>query len=119
MASLPSFYRGDTKTYNVAFKKNGVGIDVSSQNLTLTLKVRKDQADVDAAFNKTITFPIDANSAAGVGSFVLTSTDTAGITPGVYFYDFQLVNPLVSPVIVTTLASGKVEVITDITIAAT
>jgi len=37
----------------------------------------------------------------------------------VYFYDFQLVNPLVSPVIVTTLASGKVEVITDITIAAT
>jgi hypothetical protein len=119
MAGLPSFYRGDTKNYNVAFKKDGLGVNVSNQNLTFTLKKRKEQADVDAAFSKTISFPADANSAAGNGSFVLTSTDTAGIPPGVYFYDFQLVNPAVSPVNVTTLANGKVEVLTDITVAAT
>jgi len=115
MANLPDFYRGDTKTYNVSFIKAGVALDISSQMLFFTLKSKKALTDINAEFTKKITFPVDEASASGLGVLVLPADETATIPPGTYYFDFQLVNPLTVPANVTTMASGKVNVLEDIT----
>ncbi|MGN7613043.1 hypothetical protein ACQZV8_13270 [Magnetococcales bacterium HHB-1] len=117
MAALPDFYRGDTQVYNLSFTDNSSGsaVDITGNDLWITLKVSLNDSDEDAAFQKQITFPPDSNSAQGVGQIILESSETKVITPGTYFYDFQYVVPG-SPPHVTTLTSGKVTVLPDITL---
>ena len=115
MASLPNFNRGDTVPYAVTFTENGAAKDISNMIMFITLKVNKTDTDANAALQKKHTFPADANSVAGTGSVILTSTET-NITPRRYYYDIQLVDPSGSPVVVTTLAQGTVDVLQDISV---
>jgi hypothetical protein len=113
---LSDFYRGDTKNWSLTFTKNGSPIDVSNMSLYFTLKQDEEALDnATGSFQVSVTFPADANSVAGLGSLLLTSTFTNGIAPGTYFYDFQLVDSSASPAVVTTLAKGTVNVLVDIT----
>ena len=114
--SLPDFYRGDTKTYQMTFRDVlGNAIPLYGKELRFTLKSDKDLTDQDAELTKTVVFPDDGNSTAGNGSLQLTATETDVLVPGKYYYDFQLVDTTTNPVTVTTLAAGTVKVLTDIT----
>ena len=115
MASLPDFHRGDTVPYNVTFTENGVAKDISNMILFITLKANKADTDAAAAMQKKHTFPADANSIAGTGTVILTSAET-NVSPGKYYYDIQLVDPTPNPVVVTTLTSGTVDVLRDISV---
>lgn len=116
MATLSDFYRGDTKSWSLTFQKNGSPIDISNMTLYFTLKQDQEAADNDTGvYQASVTFPNDANSQAGLGSILLTSTFTDAIEPGAYYYDFQLVDSSTSPSTVTTLAKGTVNVLIDVT----
>ena len=112
--SIGDFYRGDTKVYNLTFKENNVAKDVSNMILFMTLKSSKSDLDASAALQVQTTFPSGSPSTSGIGTLTLTSNDT-DITPGKYHYDLQLVDPTGSPAVVTTLVSGTLNVLTDIT----
>ncbi len=117
MPGLNPFYRGDTCVIRFSFSDgDGTALDISNHHLWITLKVRLEDADTDAAFQKEIIFPGDANAAQGIGVLTLESNETSGITPGEYFYDFQYVIPGVPPQ-VTTLLSGRVRVLPDVTLS--
>jgi hypothetical protein len=82
------------------------------------MKAAAEDADSISLLQKVVTFPADVDSEAGLGSLVLTSVDTA-ITPGTYFYDMQLVDSTNSPPEVTTITSGKVKIMQDISVTDT
>lgn len=108
---LPDFYAGNTVSYDMTFKdQNGTAIDISLDLMFMTLKHSPDDDDVNAALQKQIQFPSDANSIAGLGTFTLDSTDTEGLSEGSYYFDFQRVVDGSSPLEVYTHASGTVNV---------
>jgi hypothetical protein len=116
--SLAPFYRGDTKEYPFSFTFNGAPVDISGKKLYFTLKTAI--GDPDPGVLQKILGPFSGPAAvAGTGELVLTSTDTAALAPGKYLFDFELVDPAVSPPHVTTLAKGTVTVLADVTITAT
>lgn len=113
--NMSPIIRGDTKTFNLSLKnKNGSVIDVSGMDLFFTLKKKIADTDAQAAIQKQITLPDDDASRAGECKITITSTDTDALDTGVYFYDFQLVEPG-NPPKVTTLAQGKVAILADVT----
>ncbi len=109
--TLPPFFAGNTVSYDMTFTdSDGVPINISNDLMFMTLKHDPDDADVDAALQKQITFPNDANSIAGLGTFTLDSTDTSDLQDGCYFFDFQRVVDGTAPLEVYTHGSGSVEV---------
>jgi len=115
-SGIASFYRGDTKVFNLTFADaSGTAIDISGLKLWVTMKSNTADLDDAAAIQKVITFPADADSVAGIGSITLSSVETS-VTPGTYYYDFQLVDESLSPPSVTTITSGRVNILQDITL---
>ena len=111
MAGL-DFYRGDTLTYNFTFKDSaGVAIDISNTKLYFTLKTDPSYPDTSASLQDSITFPADADSIAGIGSIVISAASTNTLALVVHYYDFQWINGTV----VTTMGSGTLTVLQDIT----
>ncbi|MBF0179927.1 MAG: hypothetical protein HQM03_07870 [Magnetococcales bacterium] len=113
--NLTSFFRGDTKAWNLEFK-DGAGnpIDITNHVLWFTMKRTLEDLDENAALQKRITFPPGAESESGKGTLLLTSAETGALRPGSYFYDLQKVIPE-NPPVVATIMSGKVVVQADIT----
>jgi hypothetical protein len=115
-SGIGSFYRGDSKNFRLTFKdSSGVAIDITGFELWFTMKSSVADLDASAAVQKVVTFAAGADATAGIGELALSSVDTA-VTPGIYFYDFQLVDPTATPPIVTTITSGKVTVLQDVTV---
>jgi hypothetical protein len=112
--ALPDMYRGDSKTFSFTFKDDaGSPIDISGQTLWFTLKANQTDSD-PGVLQQNVTFPTDSNSAAGIGSMVIPASATGSLTPGTtYYYDFQLVDGTY----ITTLGSGTVTILQDITIS--
>jgi hypothetical protein len=116
--SLAAFYRGDTKTYPFTFKVKDsdpvVPIDLTGKTLKFTMKAAKSDPD-PGALQKTLGPFSGPDAVAGTGTLVLTSTDTDALTPGKYFFDFQLTDPGTSPPTVQTVGAGSVTVLEDVT----
>lgn len=116
--SLAAFYRGDTKTYPFSFKVKDsdpvIPIDLTGKTLKFTMKASKADAD-PGALQKSLGPFSGAEALAGTGTLVLTSTETNGLAPGKYYFDFQLTDPGTSPPTVQTVGAGTVTVLEDIT----
>jgi hypothetical protein len=112
--AIGDIYRGDTKVFNLAFTEDGDAKDISNMKLFMTVKSKPTDLDANAAIQVQTTFPAGSPSTAGIGTLTLTSVDT-NVNPGKYHYDMQLVDPSGSPAIVTTLASGTIDILADIT----
>ena len=114
-ANLSSFYRGDTKVFNLSFK-DGAGdpIDITGHELWFTMKKEATDLDANAVFQKKIIFPSGTDSERGVGTLTLTSDETGAIYPDEYLYDIQKVIPE-NPPVVATLMCGLIRVDAEIT----
>jgi len=108
---LNTFVRGDTWTNKFAFTdENNAAIDITDNVYYLTLKANPDATDLlaDAQQNVTAT---GADALAGIVYVTFSSTQTAGLSPGKYYYDLQQIDSGQ----VSTLLLGKVKVLRDIT----
>lgn len=112
---INDFYRGDLKTYKFSF---GQGVDITNYKIFLTLKANEDDPDGSAVMQVSSVagdHPLDQVNN-GIMYLVVKSTDTASVTPAKYFYGFQRVILGSNPLNVKTLLTGKVKILTDITI---
>ena len=102
-----SIYAGDTYVHEIRIKNaDGTAINIGGRTYSGSIKLSRTSESVISPFIVNIT-----NAANGVVVFSLTSSNTALITPGTYYYDFQEENVG----IVTTLLTGKATVTGQIT----
>ena len=114
-ATLSPFFRGDTKVLRFSFtESDGRPIDISGHELWFTLKREIADPDEQAVLQKRVIFPPGTDSETGNGVLNLDSSETGAVDPGTYFYDLQRVIPG-SPPVVTTLMSGRIAVLPDVT----
>jgi len=113
--SIGNFYRGDTKVYSLVFTENGSPKNVENMLITMTLKSDIALVDGGAEMQVKYTLPAGSPADAGLGTLTLTSVETAAVAAGQYYYDLQLVDSSGSPVVVTTLVSGTIDVLEDVT----
>lgn len=93
----------------------GTAVDITGDELWLTLKDSNTDADPGAAqFHDTM--PANAESVAGIGFVVAPSDDTVDVAPGLYHYDIQRVIPG-DPPTVQTPVYGTMEVLEDTTVS--
>ena len=119
---LKSFYRGDTKTFKfVVVDVDGVPYNISGWEIWFTMKKNEYDTDAQAVAQKQVILPLsgDLDAEAGIAYITLTSDVTVLIKPEIYFYDFQKVvqQGVGDPPSVTTIMSGMVYVLPDITIS--
>lgn len=116
---LGSFYRGDTKTFAITVVDiNDLPIDITGWEFWFTMKAEEYYSDVEAVIQKHVIIPLlDPEGLLGNAIVTLASTETEIIPIGTYLYDFQKVEQQAvgDPPIVTTIMSGTVSVIHDIT----
>jgi len=116
---LGSFYRGDTKTFKIVVADiDDVPVDITGWEFWFTMKADDYLPDTEAVIQKHISIPLlDAEGLLGNAYVVLLSTETEVIPIGTYFYDFQRVLQQApgDPPSVTTIMSGTISVISDIT----
>ena len=99
--------RGDTETIVVTLTTDGTtAIDVTGRTYTAQLRSTPDISVISASFNCTVT-----NGAAGQVTCVMTSTASAELSPGFFYWDLQ---ENASGTISTVLA-GTVTVLADVT----
>lgn len=114
---LDPIIRGDTLPIEINITDvDGTPIDITSDLIFITLKTDKSLADGLAALHESFIVFAGPEATAGQVTITLTSTMTAAIPPGKYFYDIQWVQPGATPV-VKTLFLGTVLVLADTTIA--
>lgn len=102
-----NIYSGDTYVHELRLKTSAnTAIDISTRTFSGQIRIAPASTDPIANFSANI-----SNGAGGIVQFSLSSSDTGGITPGTYYYDFQQVDG----VIVTTLLAGKAIVQEDVT----
>jgi hypothetical protein len=101
-----SIYQGDSYTHEARIRNSSnVAINISGRTYTAQIKRSKGSDSVVASFTTSIT-----DAANGVLTFSMTSSNTANISSGTYYYDLEEVNGST----VTTLMGGKVTVVGDI-----
>lgn len=99
--------RGDTETIVVTLTTDGTtAIDVTGRTYTAQLRSTPDISVISASFTCTVT-----NGAAGEVTCVMTSTASAELSPGFFYWDLQ---ENASGTISTVLA-GTVTVLADVT----
>lgn len=109
--AIKDFYRGDTVTFNITVSDDaGNPIDLTGATAYFTLKVSTTDTDANAALQKIVT--THTNPTAGETQIILAHTDTNGLTPGTYFYDFQIT---LASGDVATIDAGQVNVLADVT----
>ena len=114
---INDFTRGDTKNYKLVFTSNGNPVPMFGSKIYFTMKVNETDADNVAALQVLVVPEDTPDSASGIVMLVLDSNKT-DIEPGSYLYDIQQSIPgeeVGDPPIVTTLVSGRVNVLADIT----
>lgn len=99
--------RGDTETIVVTLTTDGTtAIDVTGRTYTAQLRSTPDISVISASFTCTVT-----NGAAGQVTCVMSSTASAELSPGFFYWDLQ---ENASGTISTVLA-GTVTVLADVT----
>jgi len=99
--------RGDTETLVVTITTDGsTAVDITGRTYLSQIRTQQDSTTIKASFTCTVT-----NGAAGQVTCVLSSTSSAALSAGLYFWDLQ---ENASSVISTILA-GTVTVLADVT----
>lgn len=78
------FYRKQTKNYELLFKEDGLGVDITDWVVYMTVKTSTSDADNIAKIDKKVTIHTDPNN--GKTIIELSSTDT-DIIAGNYYYE--------------------------------
>lgn len=92
-------YKGDSYTHEVRIRNSSnVAIDITGRTYRVQMRKSKASSSVILSFSTSIT-----NAANGVVQFSLSPEDTANISVGTYYYDFEETNNGY----VTTLMGGK------------
>jgi len=111
--NLKPFARGDDWTIKYTMTdESGTPIDITGNTYWVTLKANRTDSDPGAAQVSVVASGTNATN--GIVIVAISSTVTATITPGTYFYDLQEVDTLGN---VYTLLLGRVKVERDITIS--
>lgn len=130
--ALRNFFRGDSKDFEVDLSDKDV--DISADEITLTLKVNLGDADADAVLQYVHIVPggnTDGKTTVQVpasGAATTPPSNTSAIPPGFYHYDIQWERTGLSPPKIETLQSSgmnrdgteleKVQVFEDVTLGA-
>jgi len=80
-----TIFKKDTKTYELKFKKNGAGIDITDWTIYFTVKEKMEDSDLEAIIKKDISAHSDPSN--GVTTISLTSEDTD--YTGNYYYSID------------------------------
>lgn len=118
-SGINDFTRGDTKKYTVKFTDGSTPpepISVDGGTIWMTFKLNKTDSDPGALQVSSACSEAVPASPKGLCYIVLTADETKQLEPNTkYFYDIQFVNAAGE---VTTIISGKVKVLAEITEAA-
>lgn len=89
---IKKFIRGDSRVINITVTNAGGTVkDITGGKVMFTLKSTSDTSDdTAAAVQKTVTS--HTNPTLGLSQISLVPTDTSGLTPGMYYYDLQVVD---------------------------
>ncbi len=120
-SAIANFYRGDTRKYKITVRDQDTSepVNVNGGKLTITFKINKTDLDADAVL-LIETIGVDSGpDYSGQILAVLTAAQTATLSPGLYYYDFQYVSVAGE---VTTILPGetyydKIKILEDITVA--
>ena len=114
--SFSNFTKGDTVTYNMTFSAAGGGaLDLTNHTAYLTLKSDLTMADNVPLPDVLKTLGVVTDAPGGAVTFTIESDDTKLLTGGgKYFYDVQIYDTAVPPVVSTT-ESGSITVTADVT----
>lgn len=85
---ITSFYRGETKEFNILLKRGGSPQDITGDTVTFRMKSNKDDTDASAVLSKAA--DVSTQGASGYALFALDVSDT-DITPDTYFCDIEWV----------------------------
>jgi len=96
-----------TKTYQLKFRENGVGVDITGWTVFFTVKSGMADADADAKISKTIT--THTNPTAGETDIVLSSSDYDKTPPGSYVYDIKIKDNA-TPATILIVAIGRLTI---------
>lgn len=102
-----TFVRGDTETVQVTVTSDGsTPINITGRTYAAQLRTNPDISTISATATCSVT-----DGANGVMQAVFSATSTAALSPGQYYWDLQETNGA----IVTTILSGTVTVLADVT----
>jgi hypothetical protein len=99
--------RGDTETLVITLTDSaGAPIDITGRTYRAQIRVNRDASSIAASFACSIT-----NAAAGQVTCVLSAVNSAALTAGINYWDFEENNAGV----VTTILAGTAQVLADVT----
>jgi hypothetical protein len=99
--------RGDTEIVVITIKDStGTAIDITGRTYRAQIRSTKDSASISVSFSCAIT-----NPAAGVVTCTLSAVNSATLSAGKYYWDFE---ETTSSGVVTTIIAGGVTVLADV-----
>ena len=99
--------RGDTETLVVTITTDGsTPVNITGRTYASQIRTQQDSTTVKASFTCTVT-----SGAAGEVTCVLSSTSSAALSAGLYFWDLQET----ASGVVSTILAGTVTVLADVT----
>jgi hypothetical protein len=99
--------RGDTETLVVTITTDGsTAVNITGRTYASQIRTQQDSTTVKASFTCTVT-----SGAAGEVTCVLSSTSSAALSAGLYFWDLQET----ASGVVSTILAGTVTVLADVT----
>lgn len=102
-----SITRGDTESVVVTMTSNGTTpINITGRTYRSQIRTTKDSSIIDASFSCSVTSALD-----GEITCSMTAGDTAALTVGLHYWDFEENNSGV----VSTILAGTVTVLPDVT----
>ena len=110
--TIGTLIRGDDNVVKVEVSDNGTPIDITGDQLTLTIKQNMTDVDAAATFQRIDIIADSADSRAGVHRIQLPNT----LAVGAYFYDVQIKRIVSGNGGISTLEIGKITVAQDVTL---
>lgn len=102
-----SMTRGDTESIVVTMTSNGTTpINITGRTYRAQIRTTKDASSIDASFSCSVT-----NGANGEVTCTLTPNQTASLSVGTHYWDFEEDNAGV----ISTVMAGTVTVLADVT----
>ena len=99
--------RGDTETLVVTITTDGsTAVDITGRTYRAQIRTQQDSTTIKASFTCTV-----SNGAAGEVTCVLSSTSSATLSAGLYFWDLEEN----ASGVISTILSGNVTVLADVT----
>jgi len=99
--------RGDTETLVVTITTDGsTPVNITGRTYASQIRTQQDSTTIKASFTCTVT-----SGAAGEVTCVLSSTSSAALSAGLYFWDLQET----ASGVVSTILAGTVTVLADVT----